>query len=139
MNAAMQAFCASRGWPADLKLAFRHAVERAQEEIINDVRWWRVPYDCPDFAALHDYVDANEYGWGFDDPLPVDDDEFHRFGNSVQDALNQWVASGRMRQEATPCTNCGSACLGHDFTLGDWLADPLCPQCRADALRYARE
>jgi hypothetical protein len=42
----------------DLSAIFR----RAQAEIRADVLAGHVPADVPDFAALHDYTDANVYG-----------------------------------------------------------------------------
>src|SRR5262245_10541187 len=100
MSEQMAMFFVSRGWPADEKLAFCCAMERARREILEDVLSGRVPFDVGSFAQLHDHVDANEYGWGFDQPIPLEDERVLRFCNLVQEKLDQWIASGGMAAEA---------------------------------------
>jgi hypothetical protein len=63
------------------------AVERGKREILADVRAGRVPADVEDFSALHDHVDANEYGGLCDDFGECSTD----FANRVQDALDAWI------------------------------------------------
>jgi hypothetical protein len=73
------------------------AVDRAKREILEDVESGRVPADVPGFSALHDYVDANEYGGLCDDdcPVPVGDDEgWIQWGNDVQTEVDQWIKGG---------------------------------------------
>jgi hypothetical protein len=90
------------------------AVIRAKREILDDVSVGRVPIDVSDFAELHDYVDANEYG-GLCDPAlegseqwrsevvgPDDDDDegndrWITFGNALQDRVNAWIEGGGLR------------------------------------------
>jgi hypothetical protein len=92
---AMMDFYESRGWPRDHKLAWWCCVERAKQEIIEDVERGLVPIDAPTFAELHDYADANCYGWGFEDGMPdFDDDDFCAFCNRMQDALARWIEAG---------------------------------------------
>lgn len=98
MNARMAEFYASRGWPCDDKLAWHCCLDLAQRQIARDALLNFVPEDAPTFAALHEYVDANEYGWGFDGPLPLDDDECGRFVESIQRALDRWIRKGGLRQ-----------------------------------------
>lgn len=95
----VMAFYESRGWPRDHKLAWCHCVERAKAEIIQDVDTGMVPADVESFAQLHDHVDANWYGWGFEDPLPLDNEPCHRFVVGVQKALHQWIARGGIAEE----------------------------------------
>ncbi len=96
----MLTFFASRGWPADFKLALCHCVETAKRQILQDVRQCLVPLDVTSFSALHDSVDANWYGWTFDDPFPaISSDWFVAFSNRTQDAIDAWLRSGEMRKE----------------------------------------
>jgi hypothetical protein len=67
------------------------AVARGKAEILADIASGRVPADVSSFAALHDYVDANEYGGLCEDPIdpscaPV---------NEIQNALDAWLVCGR--------------------------------------------
>ena len=96
----MMRFYRSRGWPLDHKLALCHCLERARREILEDVLAGRISPDVTSFAQLHDYVDANEYGWGFDLPLPSTENEaFVAFYNRVQSALCRWIADGGILDE----------------------------------------
>jgi hypothetical protein len=80
----------------DLSAIFR----RAQAEIRADVLAGHVPADVPDFAALHDYTDANVYGGICDGDSPVwdaagspDIDAINR----LQNCLSAWIKSGALR------------------------------------------
>lgn len=44
-------------------------IVRIKQEILEDVKAGIVPYNCISFSALHDYVDANEYGGFCEDEL----------------------------------------------------------------------
>lgn len=74
---------------------------KARQEILDDVRAGRVPADVNDFAVLHDYVDANEYGGLCDDnhdwtedlsgvPLALS------YGIRLQDLVHEWLKSGAL-------------------------------------------
>lgn len=75
-------------------------VARAQSSIIEDVMEGIVPVDVPDFASLHDFVDANGYG-GFFEGHPAMDLEVQDscdFVNEVQDQLDAWIRAGGIPQ-----------------------------------------
>lgn len=81
---------------------------KAQREILADIRSGAVPVTVRSFAQLHDYVDANSYGGGFDWPcLPseTEDDAYQQaftdFWNAVQGRVDHWIKSGQIRAEAT--------------------------------------
>lgn len=74
------------------------AVELAIRQIRADIGYGRVPSTVPDFSALHDHVDANEYG-GLCDPVSGIDwidseDESNYSGNAVQNSVNSWIKAG---------------------------------------------
>ncbi|MDZ4783394.1 MAG: hypothetical protein SGJ19_24370 [Planctomycetia bacterium] len=80
------------------------AVARGKLQILRDVRRGDVPITATSFAQLHDYVDANYYGDGFNWPvLPSDLDDdayeeaFTSFWNTVQHRLDAWIRTGQMR------------------------------------------
>lgn len=86
-------------------------VARGKRQIIADVRVGHVPREVPDFAALHDYRDANMYGMtrGEFDPdamrwFSVDlgngdceQTALFEFYNEVQERLDAWVKTGALR------------------------------------------
>lgn len=89
------------------------AIAQSKAEILRDIAAGTVPADVPDFATLHDYVDANCYGGLCDDDAERDakvralfprqsDDEPEGFTaremdayNAIQDAVNAWLVAGR--------------------------------------------
>jgi hypothetical protein len=66
-------------------------IARGKIEILADIASGRVPADVSTFAALHDYVDANEYGGLCEKPV----DPSFAPGNEIQNALDAWLARGR--------------------------------------------
>ncbi len=95
-----QAGFSTEGQPVDA------AIAAGKTQILADVRRGRVPKSVKSFSELHDYVDANYYGNGFDWPvLPseTEDDAYQQafadFWNRVQDTLSEWVSSGQMLKE----------------------------------------
>lgn len=83
-------------------------IHRMKREILHDVRAGRVPQAVQSFGALHDHVDANEYGGFCIDELA--DALIAKFGgrdadegmpqgmldyiNAAQDAIHKWIAEG---------------------------------------------
>lgn len=67
------------------------AIARGKAEILADIAAGRVPADVTSFAALHDYVDANEYGGLCEKPI---DPAFAPI-NEIQSSLDAWLARGR--------------------------------------------
>lgn len=94
----MTEFFTSRGWHADAKLAECQCVAAAQQQIRADISAGVVPSSVRSFAQLHNHVDANGYGWGFDLPFPLEDgparDQFFALAERVQHALDIWLRSG---------------------------------------------
>jgi hypothetical protein len=88
------------------------SIERMKQEILEDIKAGRVPADCPSFAALHDYVDANEYG-GFCEGALADALIEHfggcdknegmpgamlEFLNNAQNAIDLWLKNNGVAQ-----------------------------------------
>jgi hypothetical protein len=88
-------------------------IDRAKAEVMHDIDNGIVPKTVRSFSALHDHVDANEYG-GFceadmaarldkhfripsegDSEQTVVTEGLTRFMNAVQNAVGMWLASGR--------------------------------------------
>ena len=90
-------------WPQAIAIA----VARAKEEIRADVAVGRIPRDVASFAALHDYVDANEYG-GLTDTIPwiTSAGRAHfadggaEAANQVQHEIDTWIKAGGVRAKA---------------------------------------
>ena len=85
---------------------FDAAIAAGKAQILADVRRGRIPRSVKSFSELHDYVDANYYGNGFDWPvLPseTEDDTYQQafadFWNRIQDTLSEWIRNGRMLEE----------------------------------------
>jgi len=72
----------------------QEAIQRAKEEISEDIAKGVVPSTVKSFSELHDYVDANEYGGAFEVEWD-DSDKFCTFWNKVQDACDQWLKAER--------------------------------------------
>lgn len=80
------------------------AVERGKRQIQLEIATGRIPPTITDFAALHDFVDANEFGglceddgeWNriFPRNSVAEADTFCEAANCVQNALNEWLGSG---------------------------------------------
>lgn len=76
------------------------AIARGRCEILADVLAGQVPADVPTFSALHDYVDANEYGGLCDETADVardcdpSSDEWCEWANAVQQDLSTWIETG---------------------------------------------
>lgn len=78
-------------------------VKNVKLEVLRDVRSGLVPRTCSSFSELHDYVDANCYGWEDGDSFDPGDEEFVNFWNRVQDAVDDWIRQGGLlgvRQES---------------------------------------
>lgn len=88
----------------------QETIARAKGEILADVRSGHVPAGVRNFTALHDYVEANEYGGLFENwpaDWDIERDPFITFWNAIQDTLDDWITSGAMRQEAGwSCPDC---------------------------------
>ena len=69
------------------------AVAHARREILAHVAAGVIPANVENYAALHDFVDANGYGGAFDDspPAPVEDVDFW---NAMQEHIDEWIRSG---------------------------------------------
>jgi hypothetical protein len=76
----------------------------ARMEIRADVRSGKVPSDVPDFATLHDHVDANGYGKAEGVALDRDGEcdamlvDHAAFWNAVQGHLDNWIKGGGLRR-----------------------------------------
>jgi hypothetical protein len=91
--------------PLSVEGGVQIATAWARDEVLEDVASGRVPATVASFAELHDHVDANGYGGAFRWPCLSSDrddayqNEFCRFWNAVQENVNEWIASGRMKGE----------------------------------------
>lgn len=85
--------------------AIARAIELGKRQIQQEIAAGRIPPTVTDFARLHDFVDANEFGglceddgeWNrlFPRTSTAEDDAFCEAANRVQAALGQWLtASG---------------------------------------------
>lgn len=82
------------------------SVVQSLDEILDDMRAGIVPMFARDFSTLHDYVDANEYGWLCDTDastgniaFPGTEAEWLDAGNVVQDEVHKWL-QGNGSQDA---------------------------------------
>lgn len=80
------------------------AVQRAKQEINDDIEAGIVPHTVRSFGELHDHVDANGYGGAFEDPnlsgdlIDTDNKQFQDsmdFWNRVHDEVHHWLRRGR--------------------------------------------
>ncbi len=71
-------------------------VERAKQEILQDIAAGRVPATVQTFAELHDHVDANHYGGAFEGEFDGSD-EVVAFWSRVQNELHAWLVAGQHR------------------------------------------
>ena len=89
-------------------------IARAKREVLSDIADGTVPATVTSFSELHDYVDANGYGGGFEEdhpagwvPAPENDSltwetdeaesqKITAFWNDVQNAVDAWLKRGRM-------------------------------------------
>jgi hypothetical protein len=96
------------------------AIERGRLEIMADMAAGIVPRTVRSFAALHDYVDANEYGGLCDFPLlPAADAEL------VQSALDAWLRGPRCSTGGTTPSECSMMRERDAAGRSDTIAD--CP------------
>jgi hypothetical protein len=81
-----------------IQKATERFVALAKAEILEDARQTIGIYTATDFATLHNFVDANEYGAEAYEELS------QRAQAQVWDdgtlELNEWIRSGKMREEA---------------------------------------
>jgi hypothetical protein len=80
------------------------AIALGKRQIQREIATGRIPPTITDFAALHDFVDANEFGglceddgeWNrlFPRNSPAEADTFCEAANRVQHGLGEWLASG---------------------------------------------
>lgn len=70
---------------------FEHT-EKAKDQINEDIDAGRVPKDVPDFSALHDFVDANEY---IGSDLNISSKDDLAMANEIIDRLDKWITEGR--------------------------------------------
>ena len=73
-------------------------VERAKGEILADVAAGTVPRTCASCSELHDYTDANGYGWAFERPFDNNETDFW---NAVQTAVDGWIKQGALKASLT--------------------------------------
>lgn len=83
------------------------AIELGMQQIQREIAAGRIPPTITEFAALHDYVDANEFGglcdeggqWRslFPRETAADAEIFCEAANRVQDALAKWLANSAER------------------------------------------
>lgn len=72
---------------------------RMKREIATDVIEGRVPDDVPHFAALHDYVDANEYGGMCEEGMPErfeDANDWISHAEAAQAIADTWIRGGML-------------------------------------------
>jgi len=69
------------------------AVADMKTEILRDIEAGTLPADVPDFVALHDHVDANDYA-GFTDPNRRADWDVADLV-LVQEEVDAWLKAGR--------------------------------------------
>ncbi len=74
-------------------MTIEEAIARGKREIQADIASGRIPAGVKTFGALHDHVDANEYGGGCESFDGSDD--ACRFWNTVQNTLDAWLRQGR--------------------------------------------
>lgn len=76
------------------------AIADMKTEILRDIKAWVIPADVPDFTALHDYVDANDYA-GFTDPNRRAEWDVPDLV-AVQEAVDAWLRAGRREPDELP-------------------------------------
>ena len=96
-------------------LTFQVSANLAKLQIIDDIRHGIVPATVTSYSELHDFVDANFYGFGFDSRFFTDAmiDSHHdghdsrpyerhiSVTNAMQDHINGWIEQGRHRRYLT--------------------------------------
>lgn len=104
-------------------------MDRAKQEVLDDIANGVVPERVTRFTQLHDHVDANEYGGlcedGWESALvdQVNDSHPHdgqRGINYVQGMVNAWLEADR--KDSAPCAVCGQ----------DVLKSPATRRCYSD-------
>lgn len=105
-------------------------IARAKAEILADMAEGVVPATVSTFAALHDYVDANEYG-GLCEPLTGEEEDGFVFesdstANDVQSALDEWLRDAERCVECDGLVDAGDE-PGHGF-YDNGAEAPLCSE-----------
>ncbi|MBF6989323.1 hypothetical protein [Cupriavidus sp. IK-TO18] len=87
--------------------AVGRAIELGKRQIEQEIAEGRIPPTVTDFAKLHDFVDANEFGglceddgeWNrlFPRTSAAEEDVLCEAANRVQAALSQWLTAGSDR------------------------------------------
>lgn len=102
------------------------AIERGKREILEDIRNERVPADVATFSALHDHVDANEYG-GLCEGWAMNRADYIAVGNVVQNALDAWIRSGGIKEKMTPAGEGTKLVITFDVAgLTEYEIDAVC-------------
>ncbi|CAG9180529.1 hypothetical protein LMG23992_04265 [Cupriavidus laharis] len=83
--------------------AVAQSIELGKRQIQQEIATGRIPPTVTDFARLHDFVDANEFGglcedegeWNrlFPRTSAAEEDAFCEAANRVQEALGKWLAA----------------------------------------------
>lgn len=73
------------------------SIARSKREILEDIKKGIVPASVSEFSALHDYVDANEYGGLCEEKYPWDIPSVE----IIQNAVNDWLRAGRPSSRAS--------------------------------------
>ncbi len=71
----------------------RQHVAKAKREIKADAKADRIPFAARDFSHLHDFVDANDYGYP-DVDLPHE--EWVALINAIQNEVDAWIKGGNL-------------------------------------------
>ncbi|MFC4518498.1 hypothetical protein [Cupriavidus pinatubonensis] len=97
------------------------AIELGKRQIQQEIATGRIPPTVTDFARLHDFVDANEFGGLCDDDgdwsrlfprtSASEEDALCEAANRVQEALCQWLSASVERNALLVENALNAACL----------------------------
>ena len=85
------------------RLTFQVSANLAKLQIIDDIRHGIVPAPVPSYSELHDFVDANEYGFAFSDrltdlsPAFLSDEDIDQYETLYWQDTDQLTADDRKR------------------------------------------